>query len=337
MVNAANANPTAAPAASADPNPTTEPAPPPFAYHGRFAPSPTGALHFGSLVAALASYCDARAHQGYWHVRIDDLDTPRVFPGAAETILRQLEACALEWDGPVTYQSHHRDAYRDAFETLRQNGRLYPCGCTRKDLADAPRAIDGSRRYPGTCRNGLAPQRTPRAWRYRTTETLTFCDRIQGRVTENLPEDLGDFIVWRADGVAAYQLAVVVDDAQIGVTHVVRGADLLGSTCRQIALARALDLPVPQYAHVPVALAANGQKLSKQNLAPPLPYDDPRTLAAALVAALTFLRQNPPKALCNASPKTIVAWAVAHWTPAAIPEVTALPVTETTAALTFAD
>lgn len=288
-------------------------------YIGRFAPSPTGALHFGSLVAALASYCDARAHKGQWRIRIDDLDMPRVVPGAAETILRQLEACALHWDGPITYQSQHGDAYRAAFEALRANGRLYPCGCTRKDLADAPRAIDGSRHYPGTCRNGLPEGKTARAWRYRTEETITFTDAIQGTLRENLPRDLGDFIVWRADGIPAYQLAVVVDDALLGVTHVVRGADLLGSTARQIALARALDLPVPQYAHVPVALAPNGQKLSKQNLAQPLPWDAPRALAAQLVAALTFLGQNPPATLNHALAQEIVAWAVAHWNRSAIP------------------
>ncbi|GAB6050974.1 tRNA glutamyl-Q(34) synthetase GluQRS [Hydrogenophilus islandicus] len=288
-------------------------------YVGRFAPSPTGPLHFGSLVAALASYCDARAHNGTWHLRIDDLDTPRVVPGAADLIRRQLEACGLTWDGAVTWQSRHQEAYRAAFETLLRANRLYPCGCTRKELADAPRAIDGSPRYPGTCRNGLAPGKTARAWRYRTTEVIDFTDRIQGPLREDLPRDAGDFIVWRADGVAAYQLAVVVDDALIGVTHVVRGADLLGSTARQIALTRALELPLPHYAHVPVALAPNGQKLSKQNLAPMLPHDDPVRLARGLVAALAFLGQNPPVELQRARPDEIVAWAVAHWNLTLIP------------------
>jgi glutamyl-Q tRNA(Asp) synthetase len=277
---------------------------------GRFAPSPTGRLHFGSLLAALASHCDARSRGGRWLVRIDDLDAARVVPGMDADILRTLEAYGFAWDGEVAYQSRNLTQYEAAFARLHEGAWLYPCGCSRKDLAEAPRAIDGSTLYPGTCREGLPPGRTARAWRFRAEGCVVFDDRIQGRVVEDLPREVGDFVVKRADGVFAYQLAVVIDDALGGVTDVVRGADLLGSTARQIALHRALGLPVPRYAHLPVAVDARGDKLSKQTLARPL---EAAEASVRLAQALDFLGHTPPAELRGAPPAELLAWAVAHW------------------------
>jgi glutamyl-Q tRNA(Asp) synthetase len=291
---------------------------PPSPVVGRFAPSPTGRLHFGSLLAALASHCDARSRGGRWLVRIDDLDAARAIPGMDADILRTLEAYGFSWDGEVAYQSRNLIHYEAAFTTLRDRGWLYPCGCSRRDLAEAPRAIDGSTLYPGTCRKGLPPGRTARAWRFRAEGCVVFDDRIQGRVVEDLPREVGDFVVKRADGVFAYQLAVVIDDALASVTDVVRGADLLGSTARQIALHRALGLPVPRYAHLPVAVDAHGDKLSKQTLARPL---EAAEASVRIAQALDFLGHAPPAELRGAPPAELLAWAVAHWT---IDEVPAL-------------
>lgn len=280
-----------------------------MSYLGRFAPSPTGPLHFGSLVAAVASWLDARAAGGRWLMRVEDLDRPRVKKGAADAILRQLEALGLEWDGPVICQSARLDLYRAALERLERLGVTYWCGCTRKEMADSALAIDGSRIYPGTCRNGLAPGRRPRAVRVRASaEPLRFTDRVQGEMAQSVEREVGDYVLYRADGLFAYQLAVVVDDAHQGVTDVVRGADLLDSTARQILLQRLLGLPTPRYLHVPVAVSATGEKLSKQTGAAQVgPKDLPRALA--------FLGQEPASDL---------AAALQNWNPARIPRLRAV-------------
>ena len=278
---------------------------------GRFAPSPTGPLHFGSLVAALASWLDARAASGRWLVRMEDLDRPRCEPGAADTILRQLEAYSLHWDGEVLQQSQRDDAYAAALAVLQREGAAYPCACTRSQLAQAPRNHEGEILYPGTCRNGLPVGATARSWRVRVPDVSTcFHDRIHGDLEQNLAHDVGDFIVKRADGLFAYQLAVVVDDAFQGVTHVVRGADLLWNTPRQIYLQTLLHLPTPVYAHVPLITNAAGQKLSKQTLAPALPEHGRR---AMLAQALAALGHPPPAELLGARHDELLAWASTHW------------------------
>ena len=277
-------------------------------YVGRFAPSPTGLLHFGSLVAALAGWLDARRAGGQWLLRMEDLDTPRVIPGAGDAILRQLEACGLEWDGPVVHQNARLDLYQDAIRKLGTHG--YSCACTRKELEDSALAIDGSRIYPGTCRGGLAPGKAARAIRVRTVdEPIVFTDRVQGEISQSLETDVGDFVVRRADGLFAYQLAVVVDDAAQGITDVVRGADLLDSTARQIYLQQLLALPSPRYLHVPVAVNAAGEKLSKQTLAPNAGPEDLRR-------ALVFLGMNPPTGL---APRELLAWGSRHWNASRVP------------------
>lgn len=283
-------------------------------YVGRFAPSPTGALHFGSLLAALASWLDARRAGGCWLVRMEDLDTPRVMPGAADAILRQLEAFGLEWDGAVIRQSARLDLYRNAIEGL--TAHCYPCACTRKELEDSALAIDGSRIYPGTCRAGLAPGKAARALRVRTNgDPVRFTDRVQGEISQSLDRDIGDFIVRRADGLFAYQLAVVVDDDAQGVTDVVRGADLLDSTTRQIHLQRLLGFATPRYLHLPVATNAKDEKLSKQTQAMDARVDD-------IPGALRFLGMNPPAGL---APGELLGWASRHWDPARIPCARSIP------------
>lgn len=280
-------------------------------YRGRFAPSPTGPLHFGSLVAALASYLEARQQQGEWLLRMEDLDTPRNMPGAADAILRSLEAFGFEWDGPVVYQSERHDLYAAALARLQEDGLVYPCGCTRKEIADsAIHGIEGAI-YPGTCRSGLPPGKTARAWRIRAeNRTIGFDDAIQGHVAQNLARDIGDFVLKRADGFYAYQLAVVVDDADQAITHVVRGADLLDSTPRQIYLQQVLGLPAMHYAHIPVVLNAQGEKLSKQTQAAAV---DDRQPATQLWQALDFLQQSPPVAIRNAPLADIWQWADQNW------------------------
>jgi glutamyl-Q tRNA(Asp) synthetase len=259
-------------------------------YVGRFAPSPTGPLHFGSLVAALASFLDARAGGGKWYLRMEDLDRPRVQAGAADEILRALEALGLEWDGPVLSQSARFERYRAVVDDLSRRGFAYPCTCTRKELEDSALAIDGARFYPGTCRHGLPPGMTARATRLRTHDApIGFEDTVQGRIEQRVETSVGDFVLRRADGVHAYQLAVVVDDMDQGITHVVRGADLLDSTARQIHLQRLLGANTPRYAHLPVAVNAAGEKLSKQTGARPLDLTDPK---AEIARARRFLGQN---------------------------------------------
>ena len=285
-------------------------------YVGRFAPSPTGPLHAGSLVAAVASFLDARAAGGRWLLRMEDLDRPRCEAGAADTILRQLEAYGLVWDGAVLVQSQRDDAYAAALDALKAQGAVYPCACTRSQLArtqfnQAPRNPEGEILYPGTCRNGLPAGAVARAWRVKVPDVSThFFDRIHGDLEQNLARDVGDFIVKRADGLFAYQLAVVVDDAFQGITHVVRGADLLWNTPRQIYLQTLLGLPTPVYAHVPLVTNAAGQKLSKQTRAPALP-DSGR--GAVMAEALAVLGHPPPAGLAGAEPGELLAWASAHW------------------------
>ena len=280
-------------------------------YLGRFAPSPSGPLHLGSLVAAVASWLDARAAGGRWLVRMEDLDRPRCEPGVADTILRQLEAYGLHGDGAVLVQSMRDDAYAAALDTLKAHGAVYPCACTRAQLAQAPRNREGDILYPGTCRDGLLAGATARAWRVRVPDGIVrFHDRIHDDLQQNLASEVGDFIVKRADGLFAYQLAVVVDDAFQGITHVVRGADLLWNTPRQIALQTLLGLPTPSYAHVPLITNAAGQKLSKQTRAPALPEHG---RGAVLAQALAALGHPPPAELSGAAPAELLAWASAHW------------------------
>jgi glutamyl-Q tRNA(Asp) synthetase len=282
-------------------------------YVGRFAPSPTGPLHFGSLVAALASWLDCRRAGGRWLLRMEDLDRPRVMPGAADAILRQLEALGLEWDGPVVYQSARLELYVEALRKLK--GHTYPCACSRKELEDSALAIDGSRIYPGTCSGGLAQGRTARAVRLRTDSApIQFTDRVQGEIAQSVAREVGDFVLRRADGIIAYQLAVVVDDAAQGVTDVVRGADLLDSTARQIHLQRLLGAATPRYMHVPVATNAAGEKLSKQTRAPDAQLGN-------IPRALEFLGLLAPAGIAG---KELLEWAVRHWDPVGVPRVRAL-------------
>lgn len=291
----------------------------PHAPVGRFAPSPTGPLHIGSLIAALASCLDARQRGGQWLLRMEDVDAPRTQPGAADTILRQLEAYGFEWDGPVLWQSQRLDAYRAVLDQLIRVDLAYPCACSRKEIADSALLTpDGSHRYPGTCRNGLPAGREARAWRVKTeVGTLAWQDLILGAQHEDVWRDVGDFVLLRADGQFAYQLAVVIDDALQGVTHVVRGADLLDSTARQTHLQRLLGYAQPVYAHLPVASNAAGEKLSKQTLAAPLNAQAPLT---ELLRALRFLGQNPPAELNSATLAELWDWARAHWRLESVPK-----------------
>ncbi|MCB1914523.1 MAG: tRNA glutamyl-Q(34) synthetase GluQRS [Rhodocyclaceae bacterium] len=290
----------------------------PPSYVGRFAPSPSGPLHFGSLVAAAGSYLEARCAGGRWLLRIEDVDRPRTVAGAEAQILRQLEALGFEWELDPWRQSERDQAYRAALASLRECAQVFDCGCSRREIADSALAPDGAPRYPGTCRNGLAAGRQARTVRLRTEAGVEICfdDAVQGRVCEDVGTAVGDFVLQRADGLFAYQLAVVVDDAASGVTDVVRGADLIDSTCRQIWLQRCLGLPTPRYMHLPVAINGYGNKLSKQSRARAI---DPSRPAPALVAALAFLGQQPPDALAGGSPATIWRWAIDHWRPEAIP------------------
>jgi glutamyl-Q tRNA(Asp) synthetase len=291
---------------------------------GRFAPSPTGPLHFGSLIAALASCCDARARGGEWSLRIEDVDEPRSQAGAEDAILRSLVRYGFRWEGDVVRQSQRTSSYARALETLVAQHHAYPCACTRRELESAPTSAAGERIYPGTCRDGIDAARvarSERAWRVRVGETtLAFKDRLQGLQSQSLARDVGDFVVKRADGLFAYQLAVVVDDAAQSITDVVRGADLLSSTPRQIHLQQLLALPTPTYLHVPVAINPAGEKLSKQTRAPALPD----AALPALLAAWRFLDQPPPLH-APADVATFWAHAFASWTPSRLPPVPMLP------------
>jgi len=282
-------------------------------YVGRFGPSPTGPLHFGSLVAAVGSYLQARSRGGRWLVRIEDLDPPREVPGAAGEILATLERLGFEWDGDVACQSRRSEHYEAALAALAARGAVYECSCSRKDATVAAAGDRGSV-YPGTCRNGARVGAVPTAVRVRTQPiTIEVHDRLQGTLAQQLERDVGDFVVRRRDGWFAYQLAVVVDDHLQGVTEVVRGSDLLDSTPRQHYLQSLLNMPHPQYVHLPVVLAADGRKLSKQNGAAPISQKSP---AHALHSALTFLHQHPPEELRDERDlDAIWAWAVKSWRP----------------------
>jgi len=346
-------------------------------YRGRFAPSPTGPLHFGSLVAAIGSYLDAKHHNGIWLVRLEDLDTPRCVPEAADDILRTLDTFGLHSDEPVLYQSQRSKAYEEALQQLKVSGAVYPCCCSRKEIADsALHGIEGLV-YPGTCRQGIPAGREKRAWRVRTdylslpplrggarskgatrmgvlqqeesgVSTLSlalplqgggnveitgsvelykdgiiqFDDDMQGHFTQNLEYEIGDFVMKRADRLFAYQLAVVVDDAFQNITHIVRGADLLASTPRQIYLQRLLGLSTPAYMHLPVAVNAAGEKLSKQTLAAPV---NASNAAATMFRELEFLQQQPPAELLYSDVRTVLNWAVQHWGISKLRGVTSLP------------
>ena len=280
-------------------------------YLGRFAPTPSGHLHFGSLLAALASYLDARARQGLWLVRMEDLDLPRNRPGAAEHILQTLAAHGLTWDGEVLAQSEHEPRYQRQIDTWLEQGLAYYCDCSRSDLA-AHKGI-----YPGTCRERHLPPSPQHAVRLRvTSEELGFTDRLQGYFSQQLERQTGDFVIRRRDGVIAYQLAVVMDDIAQGVTDIVRGADLLDSTPRQLWLYRLLGVPAPTYLHIPLMMARRGEKLSKRLGSAPI---ESGQAPASLFAALTALCQQPPARLRSASVEQILAWAVAHWQPQQMP------------------
>jgi glutamyl-Q tRNA(Asp) synthetase len=284
-------------------------------YRGRFAPSPTGPLHAGSLVAALASWLDARAHGGRWLVRIEDVDTPRCPPGTDALILHQLASCGLVPDEPPVWQSQRDSLYRAALDHLIASGLAYGCACTRAEIAAAagPRARHGELVYPGTCRGGTAG-RPPRAWRLRVDGRIDWADRRLGLQTQDLATEVGDFVLLRADGLWAYQLAVVVDDAAQGITDIVRGADLADNTPRQIALQAALGLPTPRYLHTPLALAADGQKLSKQNGAAALDLSDPAARLREAAQALGL-----PPAAEGASVPEVLAHALAGWAATSVP------------------
>lgn len=278
-------------------------------YRGRFAPSPSGALHFGSLIAATGSYLQARHQQGEWQVRIDDIDPPREVAGAAEQILHDLEAYGFEWDGEVSYQSRHQEIYQHALQALRDQDLVYPCGCTRRSLAkhldpDHPEV------YPGICRQGLAQGQTERSLRVLGQGVVTFHDRLQGAQRINMETQCGDFIIKRADGLFAYQLATAVDDVHQGITEVVRGSDLLESTFRQIYLQQQLSLASPGYLHLPIATNQDGEKLSKNTHAVGIGQ---LPTIGTLYQVLVFLGQNPPPALQQARLDELWQWAIQHW------------------------
>jgi glutamyl-Q tRNA(Asp) synthetase len=298
--------------------PNISPAKP--AYIGRFAPSPTGPLHFGSLVAALASYLDAKANKGQWLVRMEDLDPPREQPGAADEILRSLDTHGLGWDGEILYQSTRLAAYQEQLDSLIQADLVYPCQCSRQRL----QSLGGI--YDGHCRTHPPAGNQPLAWRlklydlpkrflnqdFAPGEIIRFTDAIQGEQQQHLRRQAGDQILKRRDGFYAYPLAVVVDDIAQGITHIIRGSDLLEVTGRQIFFFKLLGKTPPVFGHVPLAIQENGQKLSKQNHAPPLVSSD---ASRNLWQALRFLGQNPPTELATPSPAGVIDWGIAHWQP----------------------
>jgi glutamyl-Q tRNA(Asp) synthetase len=280
-------------------------------YRGRFAPSPTGPLHFGSLVAAVGSYLDAKYHHGKWLVRIEDVDSQREVPGAASGILYMLERLGMEWDEEVVYQSQRSEAYFEALNILCKQGLIYPCTCSRKEISDSSIMGLNGRIYPGTCLKNPASVKKIQALRIQTNNDLIqFKDILNGTFSQRLKTDVGDFVLRRADGIYAYQLAVVVDDAAQHITHVVRGADLLESTPRQIFLQRLLDYPIPQYLHLPVVMDAKGEKLSKQTNAMPVNSLDTLT---QLVDALHFLGQKPPVEILEGDVVSFWQWAQQNW------------------------
>jgi glutamyl-Q tRNA(Asp) synthetase len=293
-------------------------------YIGRFAPSPTGPLHAGSLVAALASWLDARAHNGKWLVRIEDVDTPRCITGADQLILQQLTTCGLVPHAPVLWQSQRSDAYQAALDTLIAKGWAYPCGCSRKEIEDAQALMGHTRErhsaavYPGTCRDGLNGK-AARAWRLNVQRViddlklatpLAWHDRLLGPQQQDVLKEVGDFVLRRADGLWAYQLAVVVDDAAQGITHIVRGEDLTDNTARQIVLQRALGLATPSYMHTPLVLGENGEKLSKQNGAIALDLSQPLHALQIAAQALDLPKLSDDPSIGQALGAWTKAWAL---------------------------
>jgi len=275
------------------------------------------------MVAAVGSFLDARSHGGTWLVRIDDLDPPRTVPGAAESILSCLDAFGMHWDGEVVYQSTRSDAYHAALHQLQRSGRTYPCACSRKEISDAGLAGVEGAVYPGTCRNGLAAGREARALRVRTGGAVVeFHDGLQGHVLQALQDEIGDFVVYRADHVFAYHLACAVDDAEQGITNVVRGAALISSTPRQIHLQKLLRLPTPAYLHLPVAVNGAGEKISKQTRAHAVDQSDP---AATLYRVLRFLGFPPPADICGAGLHELRDWAIQNWRRESLPRAKSIP------------
>ena len=294
---------------------------------GRFAPSPTGPLHLGSLVAALGSYLMAKHSGGIWQLRMEDLDQPRLVAGIADDMLATLEILGFQWDGEVAYQSRRTGQYRDAAQELIRRGLAYPCGCTRSEIAQIASAPhEDGLVYPGICRAGLPPNKVERALRVKVyDEVLTFDDLIMGHYSQHLTGACGDFVIHRADGPYAYHLAVVVDDAAFGVNQVVRGTDLLSSTPRQIYLQRIFGYATPSYAHLPLVTGPDGAKLSKRDHAVSLAAgcDLGRDGGALLLSALRFLGQSPPAALAGASPGEVLQWGVANFDLSTVPQTSA--------------
>ena len=278
---------------------------------GRFAPSPTGDLHFGSLVSAVGSYLEAKNAGGSWLLRVEDIDPPREVAGSSSRIIRDLLKLGMQPDGPVMYQSTRFEAYQNAVDRLLARGLAYPCACSRKDLP-------ASGIYPGTCRNGIAEGKLARSIRFKADESCVFTDSLQGTITDSPADICGDFVIRRADGLFAYQLVVVVDDGFQGITQVVRGADLLDSTSRQICLQKALGLVTPDYMHLPVVLSEDGQKLSKRVQTDPIKHQEP---IFAVAEALRFLGQSPPQGM---SLITLWNWALEHWNSDLIPHCKAI-------------
>jgi len=286
-------------------------------YSGRFAPSPTGPLHFGSLVAAVGSYLQARTNQGDWYLRIEDLDPPREVAGATNEILHTLEHYGLHWDGEILYQSQRSHVYQDALKQLIQQGYVYPCGCTRKQIQENAVIGHYGPIYQGCCRQGHNRDTLPSSLRVLTHDSpISFVDSLRGTFKQKLESEIGDFVVRRADKLFAYQLAVVVDDAAQDITEVVRGADLLDNTPRQIHLQKLFNWPTPSYMHLPVALNRNGQKLSKQTGAPKIAGLRPQTI---LYEVLSFLNQNPAKEIIDCDLDSFWQWAIQNWQPDKIP------------------
>lgn len=280
-------------------------------YRGRFAPSPTGFLHIGSLVTALGSFLQARSNHGEWLVRMEDLDLPRNQAGAADDILFTLEACGLEWDGAVLYQTTRNETYFEILNLLKDH--IFSCGCSRKELQY------NQGLYDGRCRNGIPFGKTPRTIRLKVPDqTISFQDLIQGIFQQNLSKEVGDFVIKRADGSFAYQLAVVIDDAMQNITEIVRGCDLLDSTPRQIYLRSLLKYPTPHYAHLPIITNVLGQKLSKQTLAKPINKQNP---LPALFQALQYLGLAPPIELLSENVETLLQWAITNWKLSKIPRI----------------
>lgn len=290
--------------------PSSRPSPP---ARGRFAPSPTGPLHLGSLVAALGSSLEAGRRGGEWLLRLEDLDRPREVPGAADSILRTLEDFGFAWDGTVTRQSDRLELYQSALDQLRMADLVYECSCTRTAIAQ--QLVDGEASYPGTCRQGPVHPERPTATRlrvHRLPSLVSFTDQFQGNLQQDVATAVGDFILRRRDGIVAYQLAVVVDDAAQGITDVIRGHDLLDNTPRQILLQRALGLPAPRYGHLPLVVEPDGRKLAKSRRALPL---DARQVSELLCTALGLLQHQPPDILRKAPVAEIWAWARNCWNP----------------------